>query len=42
MVLFPKRDILAVRYGLQFVCFIDSLYLNKLTVKPCGHLVKNP
>jgi hypothetical protein len=41
-VLFPKRDIFAVRYGLQFVCFIVSLYLNKLTVNPCGHLSKNP
>ena len=37
-----ERDIFTVRYGLQFVCFKDSLYLNKLTVNPCGHLVKNP
>jgi hypothetical protein len=40
--MYSERDIFTVRYGLQLVCFIDSLYLNKLAVKPCGHLVKNP
>jgi hypothetical protein len=41
-VLFPKRDIFTVCFGLQLVCFIASPYLNSLAVIPRRHLVKNP
>jgi len=33
MVLFPKRDIFAVRFGLQQIFSKDSLYLEKIYCK---------